>query len=82
MYVLSWRTVFALTPRVLFWCLFSSLLRNSGNKHKNNTLVSTETVRHESTYIILYFEKMLTSSANGGYLSQLYHVYKVRFDLW
>ena len=39
MYVLPWRTVYALT-RVLFWCLFPSLLRNSGNKHQNNTRVS------------------------------------------
>ena len=38
-YVLLWRTVYALT-RVLFWCLFPSLLRNSGNKHQNNPLVS------------------------------------------
>ena len=53
MYVLSWRTVSALT-RVLFWCLFPSLLRNSGNKHQNNSLVGAETVRHSSTYIILY----------------------------
>ena len=53
MYVLSWRTVSALT-RVLFRFLFPSLLRNSGNKHQNNPLVSAETVRHESTYIILY----------------------------
>ena len=53
MYVLSWRTVSALT-RVLFWYLFPSLLRNSGNKHQNNPLVSAETVRHSSTYIILY----------------------------
>ena len=53
MYVLSWRTISALT-RVLFWCLFPSLLHNSGNKHQNNPLVSAETVRHESTYIILY----------------------------
>ena len=53
MYVLSWRTVSALT-RVLFWNLFPSLLRNSGNKHQNNPLVSAETVRHSSTYIILY----------------------------
>ena len=36
--------------RVLFWCLFPSLLRNWGNKHQNNTLVSAETVRHSSTY--------------------------------
>ena len=37
MYVLSWRTVYKLT-RVLFWCLFPSLLRSSGNKHQNNPL--------------------------------------------
>ena len=54
MYVLLWRTVYALTPRVLFWCLFPSLLRNSGNKHQNNLLVSAQIVRHASTYIILY----------------------------
>ena len=30
------------------------LLRNSGNKHQNNPLVSAETVCHLSTYIILY----------------------------
>ena len=29
-------------------------LRNSGNKQKNDPLVSTETLRHSSTYIILY----------------------------
>ena len=38
MYVLSWRIVSALTQG-LFWCLFPSLLRNSGNKHQNNPLV-------------------------------------------
>ena len=38
-YVLLWQTVYALT-RVLFWCLFPSLLRNSGNNHQNNPLVS------------------------------------------
>ena len=37
---------------MLFWRLFPSLLRNSGNKHKNNPLVSAETVRHTHTYII------------------------------
>ena len=36
MYILSWRTVSALT-QVLFWCLFPSLLCNLGNKHQNNT---------------------------------------------
>ena len=53
MYVLLWRTVSALT-RVLFQSLFPSLLRNLGNKHQNNPLVSAETVRHSNTYIILY----------------------------
>ena len=53
MYILSWRTVSALTW-VLFWYLFPSLLHNSGNKHQNNPLVSAETIRHSSTYIILY----------------------------
>ena len=39
MYVLLWQTVYVLTG-VLFWCLFHSLLRDSGNKHQNNPLVS------------------------------------------
>ena len=38
-HVFSWRTVYALI-RVLVWCLFPSVLSNSGNKHKNNPLVS------------------------------------------
>ena len=61
MNVLAWRTVSVLT-RVLFWYLFTSLLRNSGNKHQNNPLVSTETVCHWSTYISLYlFDSMALS---------------------
>ena len=39
-YVLSRRTVSALT-RVLFCCLFPSSLRYSGNKHKNDPLVTS-----------------------------------------
>ena len=39
MYVLAWRTVYALTI-VLFWCLFPVLRSNEGNKHQNNTWVS------------------------------------------
>ena len=54
MYVLKWRTVSVLA-RVLFLCLFPSLLRNSGNKHQNNPVMSTEAVRHSSIYIILYY---------------------------
>ena len=43
MYVLPWRTVYALT--LVFLYKF---------KHKNNPLVSAETVRHSSTCIIHY----------------------------
>ena len=53
MYVLEWRIVSAL-KRGLFWCLFPELRSNEGNKYQNNTGVSAETVRHESTYIILF----------------------------
>ena len=43
MYVLAWQTVSA--PKR---GLFRGLLRsNEGNKHQNNTCVSTETVRHD-----------------------------------
>ena len=56
MYVLEWRTVSALT-RGLFWCLFPELRSNEGYKHQNNTRVSAETVRHESTYIILFLTR-------------------------
>ena len=53
MYVRSWRTGSVLT-RVLCWCLFPELRRNSGNKQQNDHLVSAETVRHSSTYINFY----------------------------
>ena len=43
--------------RGLFWCLFPELRSNEGNKHQNNTRVSAETVRHESTYIILFLTR-------------------------
>ena len=53
MYVLEWRKVSAPT-RGLFSCLFPELRIKVGNKHKNITRVGAETVRHESTYIILF----------------------------
>ena len=53
MYVLEWQTV-SVFMRGLFWCLFPELWSNEGNKHQNNAQVSAETVRHESTYIILF----------------------------
>ena len=52
---------------MLFWYLFPSLLRNSGNKHQNNPLVRTETIRPSSTYIILYVHWRLKSQ---GYTSE------------
>ena len=54
--VLEWRTVSGLT-RGLLWCLFPGLRSNEGNKHHNNTRVSAETVRHESTYFILFLTR-------------------------
>ena len=56
MYVLEWRTVNAPT-RGLFWCLFPELQSNERNKHKNNTRVSAQTVRHKSTYIITFLTR-------------------------
>ena len=56
MYVLAWRTVYALT-RGLFWCLFPELRSNEGNKHQNNARRSASTVRHKSTYIILFLTR-------------------------
>ena len=53
MYVLEWRNVSTLAGG-LFLCLFPELRSNEGNKHPNNTRVSVETVRHKSTYIILF----------------------------
>ena len=50
----SWRIVSAPTP-VLFWCLFPSLLQNSGNKHQNNPLVSAEKARHSRTEFLYSF---------------------------
>ena len=64
MYVLEWRIVSALTGG-LFWCLFPELRSNEGNKHQNNTRASAETVRHESTYIILSLT-LHNESINGG----------------
>ena len=76
MYVLSWRTVSALT-RVLFWYSFPSLLHNLGNKHQNNPLVSAETVRHSSTYIILYIpcvQCMLERQYTANHITNYVHV--------
>ena len=70
MYVLDWRTVSALTGG-LFWRLFPELRSNEGNKYQNNTRVSTETARHESTYIILCLTR-LNESINDDKNDDLY----------
>ena len=36
---------------------FPGLRNSEGNKHQNNTRVSAETVRHESTHIILFLSR-------------------------
>ena len=69
MYVLSCRTASAPT-RVSIMCLFPSLLRNPGNKHKNNLFVSAETVRHSSTYIILYLHVTIRIIMKGCIIHQ------------
>ena len=71
MYVLSWRTVSA-TTRVLFWYLFPWLLHNTENKHRNKPLVSSETVRHSSTYIILYICRYRDDHV-GSYITVMSH---------
>ena len=55
-YVFDWPTVSALTRR-LFWSLFPELWSNKGIEYQNNTRVTTETVRHESTYIMLFLTR-------------------------
>ena len=37
--------------------LFPGLRSNEGNKYQNNTRASTETVHHESTYIIVFLTR-------------------------
>ena len=56
MYVLEWRTVYALT-KGLFWCLFPELRSIKGNKQHDSTRVSAQTVHHESTYISLFLTR-------------------------
>ena len=45
------------TQRGSFWCLFPTLRSIKGNKHQNNTRVSTVTVHHKSKYIILFLTR-------------------------
>ena len=47
--------------------LFPELRSNEGNKHQNNIWVSAETVRYESTYIILFltwYNESITDDKN------------------
>ena len=81
MYILSIRTVSVLT-RVLFWCLFSSLLRNSGNRHQNYILVSAETVRHSSTYISLYIFNSWVPKRCGSNFRNAFFKLILRVDIW
>ena len=73
MYVLEWRTV-SVRTRALFLYLFPELRSKEGNKHKNNTQVSAETVRHEGTYIVLFLTRHCESikSINDDINDDLY----------
>ena len=70
MCVLEWRIVSALT-RGLFWCLFPELRSDEGNEYQNNIRASAETVRHESTYIILFLTRH-NESINDYKTDELY----------
>ena len=63
LYVLEWRTVYALT-KGLYWCLFPELRNNEVNIKQNNTQMSAWTVRHESTYIIKFLTRHNESMNN------------------
>ena len=49
-------TNFSSLTKGIFWGIFPELRSNEGNKHQNNTRVSTETVRHKCIYIILFLK--------------------------
>ena len=67
MYVLSWRTVSALT-RVLFWCLF---LRCLATREINTKIPSPERW-NASTYIIFYISQAHTLSSSMLYTYSMY----------
>ena len=50
-HVLLRRIVYANT-RARYWCLYPSLLRNSGHKHKHNLLVNASALHYSGAYII------------------------------
>ena len=53
--------LFLRSPECYFYVYFPHCFANQGNKHKNNLIGSAETVRHLSTYIILYLFNLLSS---------------------
>ena len=57
--------------------LISLELSNSGNKYKSSPLVSAETVRHASTYIILYLHRSHENDFPGSY--QYHIIYDHRY---
>ena len=58
--------------RGLFRCLLTELWSNEANKHQNNPLVSAQTVRHDSTYIILFLTRH-NEPINGDQKRQFSH---------
>ena len=57
-------------PLESYFCVYFPSC-NVGNKHTNNTRVSTETVRHENAYIILFLTRH-KESINGDKNEDVY----------
>ena len=53
-YCMDWGDWRFIHSWVSFWYLFSELWNNQGNKHQNNTWMSTQTIHHNSEYITLF----------------------------
>ena len=56
---------------VILVCFFPELRRNEGNELHNNTRVSAEAIRYESTYIVLFLTR-LNESINDDKNDDLY----------
>ena len=59
------------------------VFRNSGNKHQNNPLLSAETVRHSSAYIILYviLYSMIVTKLTSGENSWHFQMHFLKWEM-
>ena len=56
--------------------VFSLVASQLGEKktHQNNPLASAETIRHSSTYIILYINELITGKDNDTHNAQIHMI--------